>query len=125
MWAGSKYEKGKITEMEEGVGEEKRRGGEKKREEFWERLAMVQSAVRRIARRDGGRERKEGETFWRLHCGCSLDVPLTGTRLGDTRRQCSGFFICLAPPGFSWPEPGPGSETLWPTLWSQPVGYCK
>lgn len=49
-----------------GGGRRKKRGGEggeKKREEFWERLAMVQSSVRRIARRDGGRERKEGETF--------------------------------------------------------------
>lgn len=52
--------------------------------------------------RQGGGKR-QGETFWRLHCGCSLDVPLTGTRLGDARRRRLGFFICLAPPGFSWP----------------------
>lgn len=48
--------------------------------------------------------KKEGETFWRLRCGCSLDVPLTGTRLGGARRRRFGFFIRLAPPGFSWPE---------------------
>lgn len=51
----------------------------------------------------GGMEAGGGETFWRLHCGCSLDVPMTGTRLGDARRRRFGFFICLAPPGFSWP----------------------
>lgn len=52
---------------------------------------------------EAGRGKSEGETFWRLHCGCSLDVPMTGTRLGDARRRRFGFFICLAPPGFSWP----------------------
>lgn len=69
---------------------------------------MVQSSLRCIAwrvgawgwRQEGG---KAKETFWRLHCGCSLDVPMTGTRLGDARRRRFGFFICLAPPGFSWP----------------------
>lgn len=54
--------------------------------------------------KQGGEKKKGRETFWRLHCGCSLDVPLTGTRLGDAWRQRFGFFICLAPPGFSWPE---------------------
>lgn len=70
--------------------------------------------------RQGGGGGREGETFWRLHCGCSLDVPLTGTRLGDARRRRFGFFICLAPPGFSWPA----QARFWDSVarwWSQPV----
>lgn len=113
MWAGSKLRDTRGGKREDG-GEKKKK---KKKEAFWEHLAMVQSSVRRIAwrvGRDGGREKKEGETFWRLHCGCSLDVPLTGTRLGDARRRRFGFlFVWLRRvfPGLS----RPGSETLWPT----------
>lgn len=104
--------------------EEGRRGSEKKERKkegkkggriSRERLATVQSSVRRIAlekRRERERERRgRGDVFWRLRCGCSLDVPLTGTRLGDVRRQRSpsffylsgsaGFFLALRKaPGF-------------------------
>lgn len=118
MWAGSKHRdtKGGKREMEE-----------EKKEAFWEHLAMVQSSVRRIAWRVGrdggrkaGREKKEGETFWRLRCGCSLDVPLTGTRLGRRAASALWLFIRLAPPGFSWPE----QARFWDAVahsWSQPV----
>lgn len=112
MWAGSKHgdTRGGKREMEE-----------KKKEAFWEHLAMVQSSVRRIAwrvgrdgEREAGREKKGRGDVWRLRCGCSLDVPLTGTRLGAARRRRFGFlFVWLRRvfPGLS----RPGSETLWPT----------
>ena len=119
MWAGSKRRdtRGGKRETEE------------KKNTFWEHLAMVQSSARRIAWRvgkDGERERsREGEKkgrgdFWRLRCGCSLDVPLTGTRLGAARRRRFGFFIRLAPPGFSWPEQAGFGDAV-ARSWSQPV----
>lgn len=108
MWAGSKH------------GDTRGGKSEKKEAAFWENLAMVQSSVIRIAwrvgrdgRREAGRGKGRGDV-WRLRCGCSLDVPLTGTRLGAARRRRFGFlFVWLRRvfPGLS----RPGSETLRPT----------
>lgn len=121
MWAGSRS----TDKRGEREMEEREEGGKKG---FWEHLAMVQSSLRciawRVGRDGGGGEGRGGETFWRLHCGCSLDVPLTGTRLGDARRRRFGFFICLAPPGFSWPAQARFRDSV-ARWWSQPVAQVR
>lgn len=117
MWAGSKH-----RDMRGG---KKRDGGEKKQRERGILGAFGDgSVICKTYRLKGGErwregEKKEGETFWRLRCGCSLDVPLTGTRLGAARRRRFGFlFVWLRRvfPGLS----RPGSETLWPTRGASP-----
>lgn len=116
MWAGSKHK-------------DTRRGKREMEEEKKSILGAFGdgSVICKTYRLKGGerwRERsKEGEKgkgdVWRLRCGCSLDVPLTGTRLGAARRRRFGFlFVWLRRvfPGLS----RPGSETLWPTHGANP-----
>lgn len=92
MWAGSRH-------RDKRGGTRGKSGGEKNVLGAFGDGSVIST----MYRLKGGEGWRRGEAFWRLHCGCSLDVPMTGTRLGDARRRRFGFFICLAPPGFSWP----------------------
>lgn len=98
MWAGSKH-----RDTKEG----KRDMEEKKKGAFWEHLAMVQSSVRRIAWRVG-RDGSEGEKGRGDVLEIALRVfpwcPPDRNQIGRRAASALWLFICLAPPGFSWPE---------------------